>query len=86
MGLKETINHMKRLLAEISVDLEKSVNGNKTASQRVRVHTIELEKTAKLYRKESVAAERKGSGRAKASVAKKTAAKKTTAKAAKKKK
>jgi hypothetical protein len=80
MGLKETVNHMRKLLAEINIDLEKSVNGNKAASQRVRVHTIDLEKVAKLYRKESVQAERKSLGKTKSSTAKKTTGKKLIAK------
>ena len=86
MGLKETMNNMRRLLAEINVDLEKSTNGNKAASQRVRVNTIELEKTSKTYRKESVSAEKKAAGKPKASSSKKPAAKKATAKVPKKKK
>ncbi|MBX9743956.1 MAG: histone [Chlamydiales bacterium] len=86
MGLKETMNTMRKLLAEINVDLEKSANGNKAASQRVRVHTIDLEKVAKIYRKESVASERKLAGKAKPSSSKKPAAKKATAKVPKKKK
>ena len=81
MGLKETMNTMRKLLAEINVDLEKSANGNRAASQRVRVHTIDLEKVAKMYRKESVAVERKLGGKAK-----KPAVKKATVKMPKKKK
>lgn len=41
-------------------DLQKANGGNKAAAQRVRTGTILLEKCAKLYRKESVAAEKKG--------------------------
>lgn len=59
MALKETVNVLKRLLEHIGHDLEKAVEGNKAASQRVRTHSIEFEKTAKVYRKESIAAERK---------------------------
>ena len=51
---------MRELLAAISVDIEKAANGNKAASQRVRTGSIRLEKTAKLYRKESISAERSG--------------------------
>ncbi|MBX9923002.1 MAG: hypothetical protein K2Y01_02730 [Rhabdochlamydiaceae bacterium] len=80
MGLKETVNQMRKLLSEINVDLEKSANGNKAASQRVRVHTIDLEKVAKLYRKESVNAEKKSLGKAKSGSTKKTASKKSAAK------
>ena len=60
MGLNETTKNMRELLAALSIDLEKAVGGNKAASQRVRTGTIRLEKTAKLYRKESISAERKG--------------------------
>ncbi len=76
---------MRKLLMEICVDLEKAVNGNKTASQRVRVHTIELEKIAKLYRKESVTSEKKSFAKAKASGSKKSSSKKAASKVAKKK-
>ncbi len=86
VGLKETVNRMRKLLAEINVDLEKSAAGNKAASQRVRVNTIYLEKTAKNYRKESVAAERRAAGRARSHGSKKTLAKKAAARAVKKKK
>jgi hypothetical protein len=85
MALKETVNTMRKLLGEICKDLDKSGNGNKAASQRVRVNTIRLEKAAKQYRKESVASEKKGGGKSKASGAKKTPAKKATAKMPKKK-
>lgn len=60
MGLNETTKRMREMLAAISVDIEKAANGNKAASQRVRTGTIRLEKTAKLYRKESIAAEKNG--------------------------
>jgi hypothetical protein len=58
MGLKETTHQMKKLLEDILHDLGKASEGNKTASQRVRTHSIKLAKTAKTYRKESVAAEK----------------------------
>ncbi len=73
MGLNDTIKRMRELLAGISVDLEKSVGGNKAASQRVRTGTIRLEKVAKNYRKESISAEKHGGS--------KKQAKKATAKA-----
>ncbi len=60
MGLNETTKRIREMLAAISVDIEKAANGNKAASQRVRTGTIRLEKTAKLYRKESIAAEKNG--------------------------
>lgn len=74
MGLNETVKRMRELLAGISVDLEKSVGGNKAASQRVRTSTIKLEKIAKNYRKESIASEKHGGS-------KKSAQKKAPAKA-----
>jgi hypothetical protein len=80
MGLKETTNHMKKLLEEIMHDLEKSLEGNKTASQRVRTNSIKFAKTAKMYRKESISQEKGSKGKAKKSAAKKPAAKKAPAK------
>ncbi|HEY5259254.1 MAG TPA: hypothetical protein VIJ46_01305 [Rhabdochlamydiaceae bacterium] len=71
MSLKETINHLKMHLEEVLEDLGKASRGNKAASQRVRMGTIRIAKVAKVYRKESVSAERKGGG------AKKKAAKKS---------
>lgn len=58
MALKETIKHMKDLLANITQDLEKADGGNKAASQRVRTGTVKLEKIAKLYRKDSIKSEK----------------------------
>lgn len=60
MALSNTIKQMRDLLQNITSDLEKAENGNKAASQRVRTGTIRLEKTAKVYRKESISAEKKG--------------------------
>ncbi len=88
---------MNELLAQITKDMEKADRGNKAASQRIRTGTIRLEKTAKLYRKESIAAEKKGGGKkpakakpaakpAKKAAAKKAPAKKAPAKKAAKKK
>lgn len=74
MALKDTIKHLKDLIAKISHDIEKADNGNKAASQRVRTATVKLEKTAKTYRKESIKHEKSNKG------VKKTAAKKTTKK------
>lgn len=84
MGLKETTNQLKRLASEIGKDLDKAAKGNKAAAQRVRVKTIELSKIGKVFRKESIAAEKKAGTKAKAST-KKTPAKKSSAKAKKKK-
>ena len=73
MSIKDTYKHLKELVAHISVDLDKSENGNKAASQRVRTGTVKLEKVAKLFRKESILHEKKTKGQkpAKASSAKK---------------
>ena len=59
MALKDTIKKLEHLRSELSKDLHKAVKGNKAASQRVRTGTIKLEKTAKKYRKESVACVKK---------------------------
>lgn len=80
MALKETVKHLRDLLAHITQDLEKADNGNKAASQRVRTGTVRLEKVAKLYRKESIKSEKATKGQKKP--AKKAPAKKTVAKAA----
>lgn len=79
MALKETVKHLRDLLANITQDLEKADNGNKAASQRVRTGTVRLEKVAKSYRKESIKTEKATKGQKKPS--KKPAAKKTAAKA-----
>lgn len=73
MALKDTIKTMKGLLCEITGDLDKAEGGNKAASQRVRTGTIKLEKTAKMYRKESINAEKSGSFKKKPKAAKKAA-------------
>ena len=80
MSLKDTYKHLRDLLANITSDLEKSENGNKAASQRVRTGTVKLEKVAKLYRKESISSEKKNKGQKKPA----KSASKTTADAAKK--
>lgn len=84
MSLKDTYKHLKDLLAHITVDLEKSENGNKAASQRVRTGTVKLEKVAKLFRKESISNEKKTKGQkkpSKSAAKPKAAAKKAPAKA-----
>lgn len=75
MALKDTVKHMRDLLSQITTDLEKADKGNKAASQRVRTSTVKLEKTAKLYRKESIRSE-KTSTKAPKKAAKKAAPKK----------
>lgn len=85
MALKNTTNKLKQLLGDAVINLEKAEGGNKAAAQRVRTGTIKLEKIAKLYRKESIAEEKKGKGKPKAkskakpkrTVAKKAASKKS---------
>lgn len=80
MALKETTKHMRDLLSQITVDLEKADGGNKAASQRVRTGTVKLEKTAKAYRKESIKSEKATKGQKKPA---KKSASKPKAKAAK---
>ncbi len=75
MALKDTVNSLRKLLGELSSDLEKAAEGNKAASQRVRTGTIKLAKVSKQYRKESVTAERKGSSKPKRKAAKPAPAK-----------
>jgi hypothetical protein len=58
MALNETLSQMNILLTTMAHDLTKVIKGNKSAAQRVRVGTIDLEKIAKRFRKESVAAEK----------------------------
>lgn len=78
MALNNTIKQMRELLQNLATDLEKAAGGNKAASQRVRTGSIRFEKVAKLYRKESIASEKRSTGRKKKTATKK-AAKKTTA-------
>lgn len=65
MSIKDTYKQLRDLLAHITLDLEKSENGNKAASQRVRTGTVRLEKIAKTFRKESIATEKKTKGQKK---------------------
>ncbi|MBF8263304.1 MAG: hctA [Parachlamydiales bacterium] len=60
MSLRDTMNHLNHLLAAVTRDLAKVGSGNKAAAQRVRTGTVKLEKISKLFRKESVAAEKSG--------------------------
>lgn len=60
MSLAETISHLNQLLVALVRDLSKVHRGNKAAAQRVRTGTIKLEKVAKIFRKESVSAEKSG--------------------------
>lgn len=81
MSIKDTYKHLKDLLTHIHADLEKSENGNKAASQRVRTGTVKLEKVAKAFRKESISFEKKNKGQKKPAKAagKKAPAKKAAA-------
>jgi hypothetical protein len=60
MSLKESVQQLDHLLANVAKDLIKVTRGNKAAAQRVRVCTIKLERVAKVFRRESVAAEKSG--------------------------
>ena len=60
MSLAETMNQLNAILTTLLRDLGKVHRGNKAAAQRVRVGTINLEKVAKQFRKESVALEKSG--------------------------
>lgn len=60
MALNDTMTQLNFLLTKVVTDLNKVHRGNKSAAQRVRVGTIDLEKIAKRFRKESVAAEKNG--------------------------
>jgi DNA-binding protein H-NS len=73
MALKDTVKHMRDLLANITQDLEKADAGNKAASQRVRTGTVRLEKIAKVYRKESIKNEKQTKGQRKPSASAKKA-------------
>lgn len=76
MALAETMNHLTQLLNGLMKDLGKVSRGNKAAAQRVRTGTIKLEKVAKLFRKESVHAEKSGKLKKKKAPAKKSKKKK----------
>lgn len=65
MTLNETTAKLGNLLSALTKDLIKVGKGNKSAAQRVRVGTLHLEKVGKLFRKESVAAEKTGKFRKK---------------------
>lgn len=65
MALGETLGKLEQLVSVLSKDLSKVYKGNKSAAQRVRVGTLRLEKVGKLFRKESVTAEKSGKFRKK---------------------
>ena len=85
MALKDTSDQLKKILCCIADDLEKAGAGNRAAAQRVRTCTIKFEKKAKLYRKESVKADKTGAFK-KAKKATKAKPKKKAAKKPAKKK
>lgn len=58
MALKDTLNAMQELLSQMMQDLDKTARGNCAAAQRVRTGSIKFAKIAKVFRKESVDAER----------------------------
>lgn len=60
MSLAETLGLLEDLLQDLGKDLPKVFRGNQSAAQRVRVGTLRLEKLGKLFRKESVAAQKGG--------------------------
>ena len=60
MALSDTMQQMHQILASIGKDLGKVQRGNKAAAQRVRTGTIKFERVAKIFRKESVQAEKAG--------------------------
>lgn len=60
MALKETICTLRELIDALASDLEKGGRGNKTAAQRFRTNSIKFTKISKIYRKESIQAERGG--------------------------
>lgn len=65
MSLSETMSKLENLLVGVVKDLGKVGRGNRAAAQRVRVGTLNLEKVGKLFRKESVAAEKGSKSRKK---------------------
>ncbi len=56
--LQETVDAMQEMLHGLMRDLGKACRGNKTAAQRVRANTVKFAKLSKVYRKESLSAER----------------------------
>ncbi len=71
MVLKDTMAELKEFLGAMSRDLEKAFKGNKAAAQRLRTGSIEFAKLSKVFRKESMVAERGGKRVAKRSFKKK---------------
>lgn len=82
MGLKEVYQELKNLIDELKGDLERAEAGNKAAAQRARTASIKFGKTAKLFRKESIAQFKGGSAKRSSKKAKPAAKKAAPAKAA----
>lgn len=76
MSLRDTVNQLSELLEDVAQDLVKASRGYKAAAQRVRTGTVKLEKLAKKYRKESVAAEKGEQSKRKTTKKKKKASRK----------
>lgn len=54
MAFKETVSAMEQLLEDLSFDLKKTLQGNKSAAQRVRTGSIKFGKVSKVFRKQSL--------------------------------
>lgn len=54
--MQELVNNINALLDAFKADAEKALAGNKAAALRARKISLEIEKTLKLFRKESVKA------------------------------
>ncbi len=61
MALQDTLQRLQLLIEAVAKDLSKVSRGNRSAAQRVRVGTILLQKVGRLFRKESLHAERRSS-------------------------
>jgi hypothetical protein len=85
MAIKDTMKTMRSMLEHLLKDLTKVERGNKAAAQRVRTGSIKFAKKAKIFRKESVAAEKKGAFKKPVSKKKTTKRKPAKKKVAKKK-
>lgn len=81
MALKDTMAQMHHIMKEICDDLDKAGAGNRAAAQRTRTNSIKFGKIAKVFRKESVAAEKSGTLKKGAKAKAKPAAKKVASKA-----
>lgn len=60
MAMKDTIAKLRAIATDLNYEFEKALEGNKSAAQRARAHTLQFAKLAKIYRKESIAAFKKG--------------------------